>query len=156
MKLLVLSDFIPKVKIGNKLQKLMMESDYILFNLEGSPNFENGKSFGNQILPFKYNELVNFLKEFGKEKFVVSLANNYVLDNGELQFNELVKRLKVEDIKYVGTKDKPYIIIGEFAILSFVSRETGISFKTRKYLNTLFFSSKNIYSTVDFYLVKEN
>ena len=51
MKLLIMSDFNPSVtiKIGENLSNLLKNSDFILFNLEGSPNFA---SFNNKKIRY--------------------------------------------------------------------------------------------------------
>lgn len=149
MKLLILSDFIPKVKIGEKLKKLIEKSDYILFNLEGSPNFSYKRPCKDQILPFWYDDLMLFLEKFGKEKFIISLANNHILDNSERNFYILTNKFKENSIKCIGTKETPYIILEDHLFLSFVSWETGIKRKHKKYLNTIDFSYKKIYEIIN-------
>jgi phenylacetate-coenzyme A ligase PaaK-like adenylate-forming protein len=84
MKLLIMSDFNPSVtiKIGENLSNLLKNSDFILFNLEGSPNFASFNNKKNQILKFDVEAFYNFLYKYGVNNFIVSIANNHILDNG--------------------------------------------------------------------------
>ncbi len=149
MKLLILSDLNPNIKIGKNLDKYIEESDYILFNLEGSPNFKNEYNKPNQMLKFQINDLRKLFKKYDSKKFIISLANNHILDNGDNNFNELIKFLNEYNIKYIGTKDQPYIEIDDFVFYSFVSWETGINKKSYKYLNSIKFSHKKIFDFIE-------
>ena len=104
MNLLILSDLTPPVKIGQKLENLFMISDYILFNLKGSPNFQNSFNKRDQILKFNVLDLYDFLNQYSISKFIISVANNHILDNGIENFNKFIKFLNDKDIKFVGDK----------------------------------------------------
>src|SRR5690606_1313913 len=106
MKILFLSDFLPseKLKLSEKFVQLLNESDAIIFNLEGSPLIPFGDNKENQIMPFKVDSLLEFLKRFGENKFHLALANNHIYDNGKSGFDLLVKVLEENQINYFGTK----------------------------------------------------
>src|SRR5699024_7128284 len=94
---------------------------------------------------FNIDEFLAFIKQFGKSKFVVALANNHILDNGDRGFNYLIKKLEAHSISYFGTKNKPFIDIdGEVSVLNFVTAETVARHSSRKKLNYLFYDPSTI------------
>jgi hypothetical protein len=146
MKLLILSDFNPSItiKIGENLRNLLKNSNFILFNLESSPNFAGSNSKKNQILKFNVEAFYNFLYEYGVNKFIISIANNHILDNGIENFKRFLNFLDSKGIKYVGNKSRPFIEIDDFIFYSFVSWETGIIVPYFKYLNSLKFNHDKV------------
>lgn len=126
-----------------------MISDYILFNLEGSPNFQNSFNKRDQILKFNVLDLYDFLNQYGISKFIISLANNHILDNGIENFNKFIKFLNNKGIKFVGDKNNPFIEVGNYLIYSFVSWETGIKSNYFNYLNSLRFKHRKIQRVID-------
>src|SRR5690606_18912517 len=117
-----------------------------VYNLEGSPHLkETQKNIPNQIMPFEVDDLIDFMKEFGLEKFHVALANNHILDNGVEAFDYLISRLNDEKVTYFGTKNKQYTIIDGVALLNFVTGETVAKKAiSESRLNYLFYDVKNI------------
>jgi len=146
-----MSDFNPSVtiKIGENLSNLLKNSDFILFNLEGSPNFASFNNKKNQILKFDVEAFYNFLYKYGVNKFIVSIANNHILDNGIGNFKRFLNFLDSKGIKYVGSKSIPFIEIEDFLIYSVVSWETGITEPYFKYLNSLKFNHDKVQKIID-------
>lgn len=147
MKILFLSDFLPvdTLKLDDSFTSLIEEVDKVVFNLEGSPTYVSNTDCGNQILPFRISELLKFLEKFGKKKFIIALANNHILDNGEKGLDHLIETFQNNNITYLGTYNKPYITIQEkLSILNFVTAETVASYSSRKKLNYLFYNTSKI------------
>lgn len=146
MKLLVLSDLCPSgsLSFSDTTLKLFSDSDYVLFNLEGTFITECS-SKQSVIMPFSLDELTCLIDCIGSEKIIVALANNHILDSGSDDFNLLVDYLATNNVKYLGTKDKPYIVLrNSLAILNFVTGETVAKYSSRKNLNYLFYNTKVI------------
>src|SRR5699024_666618 len=102
-----------------------------------------------QIMPFQIGVILSFIKKFGKEKFIIALANNHILDNGFEAFYNLINRLEAAGIACFGTKEKPYIVLDNArVILNFVTAETVATLSCRKFLNYLFYDKKNILSQI--------
>lgn len=151
MKVLFLSDFTPNknLVIHQSIELLIEEADYVVFNLEGAVTNESEK-LPKQILAFKIEEIVGFCKKYGKEKFVIALANNHIFDNGVSGFNFLIEHLNKESIMFFGTKEKPHITLNNtLSVLNFVTAETVATYKSKPFLNYLFYKEKNIQQQID-------
>lgn len=147
MKILFLSDFVPvnNLQLDDSFIKLVSNADKVFFNLEGSPLTGTNLDLQFQLMPFHIDEILRFLKRFGKDKFVVALANNHIFDNGIGGFEYLVKKLEEHNISYVGTKNIPYKHVNEkVTVLNFVTAETVVNYKCRKFLNLVFYSPSDI------------
>ena len=147
MKILFLSDFVPtgKISLDSTFKGLINEADKVIFNLEGAPLNNTCFDEVNPIMPFDFGEFSAFLEQFNKDKFIIALANNHILDNGESGFDYLIKKLTSSDISFFGTKNKPFINIdGEVSVLNFVTAETVARYSSRKKLNYLFYDPSTI------------
>ncbi len=76
----------------------------VVFNLEGSPLLGSEEDIPHQIMPFRFEELLAFFERYGKDKFIVALANNHILDNGFKGFDHLVKNLEDHHIRFFWNK----------------------------------------------------
>ncbi|SFG62666.1 CapA family protein [Pedobacter insulae] len=147
MKILFLSDFVPdpKLILNRSFIALLNDADKIVFNLEGSPLTGSDLDNRSQIMPINCDELIAFLEAFGKERFVIALANNHILDNGSVGLEFLIQQLKEYNVPFFGTKEKPFIIIEEeVVILNFVTAETVAKYAGKDHLNYLFYNTKQI------------
>lgn len=148
MEILFLSDFLPdkNLVLDKSVEELINNADYVVFNLEGSPLLPNEQFHEvNQIMPFDVDYIVDFLNKFGREKFLIALANNHILDNKVVAFDYLIEKFNENGITYFGTKDAPSITINNFSILNFVTGETVAKRKEGvKRLNYLFYDASQI------------
>ncbi len=147
MKIVFLSDFLPKANLlfSDKFSEFIECADLVVFNLEGSPLTNSIEDVPNQIMSFEIKELDVFLNRFGKDKFLLALANNHILDNGISGFDHLVQYLENHHIKFFGTKERPYFKLGNLAILNFVTAETVADYTLgRQKLNYLFYKGSKI------------
>lgn len=152
MKILFLSDFVPDPRLifDDGFASLLSEADRIIFNLEGSPLTGSDFDDDSQIMPFNCDYLIAFLEEYGKDKFVIALANNHILDNGSKGFDFLIQKLRNNNIVYFGTKCTPFININnEVAVLNFVTAETVAKYSGRHHLNYLFYGVKRIKNQIN-------
>lgn len=146
MIILFLSDFVPtqKLRLDPSFRLLLARADKIVFNLEASPKLDQSTNMP-QIMPFDIGVVLDFFNQFGKEKFIVALANNHILDNGIYAFDKLVSIFDQNGIEYFGTKDKPYVLMNNtIAILNFVTAETVARISSKSRLNYLFYDGKEI------------
>lgn len=147
MKVLFLSDFVPQKKLllNDKVVSIIDKVDIVVFNLEGTYTISNRKL---PLMPFYKDDLLSFVNRFTTTKFIIALANNHILDNGNGAFDSLVNLLEESNIDYLGTKLKPYIILDNLAILNFVSAETLVDATAQHKLNYLFLNENTINSQI--------
>lgn len=151
MKIIILADFVPKQNLSysDEFIDLMFNADLIIFNLEGSPLMNSTIDISNQIMSFTLEELDNFLIRFGKEKFLIALANNHILDNGLSGLDHLIEYLVYQKINFFGTKEIPYFQSNNIGIINFVTAETVADYSVGKQkLNYLFYDGTNINSQI--------
>lgn len=151
MRILFLSDFVPtqKLQLDASIRSLLDRADKIVLNLEASPQTPQ-PSKSMQIMPFDIEQVLRFFNLFGKEKFVVALANNHILDNGFDAFDMLISVFQKNQIEYFGTKDRPYVLINNsIGILNFVTAETVARISSKKRLNYLFYDTERINQQIE-------
>lgn len=152
MEILFLSDFVPdsRLILDDTFIALLNRADKVVFNLEGSPLAGSASDDPNQIMPINCDDLIAFLEKYGKEKFVVALANNHILDNGIIGLDFLIQKLKDNNVMFFGTKDNPFIKIdNEVVILNFVTAETVAKYSGKDYLNYLFYDTKHVKNQIN-------
>jgi len=157
MKLLILSDFAPteNLILSEEFKLIIDHADYVLLNLEGSPNFKSLTNSKNQILKFRSDCFFDFTNHFGNSKFIISLANNHILDNGHKPFQYFKNELKIRGIKHLGTREKKYLEIDENTVIySFATITTGLKTMDFLILNTLFCNETRIINEIELLLLK--
>ena len=78
------------------MKHFFKESDISFFNLE-TPVSNKGRHVGDFNSEVKY---LNYIKDL--DISLVSIANNHMFDNGEIGFEETLKNLEDNNIKYIG------------------------------------------------------
>ncbi len=146
MKVLFLSDFNPTESLDFDLsfEQVLNECDLIIFNLEGTYCF-SGEEQQHTLLPIDIDSLFKFIRYFGKNKFLISIANNHILDNGVENFKKMLNLFESNGINYFGTANKPWASIDKnVAVLTFVTAETVASIHNAFQLNYIFYCKNRI------------
>ena len=131
IKLLFLGDIMMaryverKIKILNKefvypfenIVNYLKSFDYIIANLEG-PISDKGVKIGSKY-SFRMNpEIVKTLNKVNIN--IVNLANNHIFDYGKVAFEDTLKNLEKNNIKYFGNSYDPLIIEKEGVKIGFL------------------------------------
>ncbi|GIW66593.1 MAG: hypothetical protein KatS3mg095_0491 [Candidatus Parcubacteria bacterium] len=80
---------------------------YVVANLEG-PITDKGKKVGSKYSFQIEPKAADSLKEANIR--ILNLANNHIFDYGKLGFQETLKNLDLNDIKYFGNSYEPFTI----------------------------------------------
>ncbi|BBE30173.1 hypothetical protein OSSY52_03140 [Tepiditoga spiralis] len=78
------------------MKQFFKEADISFFNLE-TPISNKGRHVGDFNSEIKY---LNYIKDL--DISLVSIANNHMFDNGEIGFEETLKNLENNNIRYIG------------------------------------------------------